>query len=171
MNNLGKFNKQSVYRTSSEVYCSPFEGKACPLPSGTATLELDAVAPLRVFTCKRGGDVIYRHTTDVFLLLHKKDVIERMGPDIKSYFGEPSKASVIQQTIDGMTDEQIFDSIRSRYIQSPAELKAWSEMMLDEAKALKAKAQTLIEEESARVAEEQAKLQTQSASSVEQKTD
>ena len=38
--------------------------------------------------------------------------------------------------MDQMSDSQILDTIKSRHLQSPSELIAWSEYLMDQAKAI-----------------------------------
>lgn len=81
----------------------------------------------------------YRYCSDVRLILHQKDIAKRFGVDfanrLQDRFG---KASQFQQQVDGLSDSDILGMVRSRYIQSPSELKSYSELLLSEASKLKA---------------------------------
>lgn len=157
MSTLGKFNKQSLQRIANcELYNNPCKHESCSLPENTATLQLDAIAPLRVMSIQRGEDKCHRLTSDVFLLLHKEDVLKRLGGSLDKYFGEPVKASSFQQAIDGMSDEQIFETIRPRYIQSPAEIKARSDMINEEAEKIEKQAKDLFEDAAQQAAQQAA---------------
>ena len=53
------------------------------------------------------------------------------------------KSSSLQSQMDQMSDAQILDTIKSRHLQSPSELVAWSEYLIDQAKAVEQEAERL----------------------------
>ena len=46
--------------------------------------------------------------------------------------------------MDHMSDAQILDPIKSRHLQSPSELIAWSEYLIDQAKTVEQEAERLV---------------------------
>ena len=71
------------------------------------------------------------------------------------------KSSAIQSQMDQLSDAQILDTIKSRHLQSPSELIAWSEHLMEQAKEIEREA----EREAERIALE--KQAQEEASSVE----
>ena len=83
------------------------------------------------------------------MLLHAADMAKKYGPGfVQSMIDmRRPKSSALQFQMDQMSDAQILDTIKSRHLQSPSELIAWSEYLVDQAKA--------IEDEASRIALEQ----------------
>ena len=71
------------------------------------------------------------------------------------------KSSALQSQMDQMSDAQILDTIKSRHLQSPSELIAWSEYLVEQAKDIEQEAERLAIEKEASAA----------ASSVESQSD
>ena len=92
-----------------------------------------------------------RYTSDVRLILHTKDLASRAGLTIASKFGQSKySASQIQQIMDKMSDDDLLATVRSRYVQAPSELIAWSKELSSYAEHLESQAQDLIEAEAVR---------------------
>lgn len=108
-----------------------------------------------------------RYTSDVRLILHNKDLASRAGISIASKFGESKQsASQIQQIMDKMSDDDLLATVRSRHIQAPSEIIAWSKELSAYAEHLESQAQELIEAETAKQeAEKAAAASAESASS------
>lgn len=87
-----------------------------------------------------------RIRSDVSMLLHAADMAKKYGTNfVQSMIDmRRPKSSSLQSQMDQMTDAQILDTVKSRHLQSPSELIAWSEYLLDQAK--------LIEDEASRLA-------------------
>lgn len=51
----------------------------------------------------------------------------------------------------GLTDEQMMETVKSRYLQSPSEVRAWFETLVDKADVVRSDYESLVEE--ARAAE------------------
>lgn len=90
-----------------------------------------------------------RIRSDVSMLLHAADMAKKYGTGfVQSMIDmRRPKSSALQSQMDQMSDAQILDTIKSRHLQSPSELIAWSEYLVDQAK--------LIEDEAERIALEQ----------------
>lgn len=98
-----------------------------------------------------------RYTSDVCLILHTKDLTSRAGLAVASKFGQSKQSSSqIQQIMDTMSDDDLLATVRSRYIQSPSELIAWSKELSAYAENLESEAQSLIENEIAKQEAEKA---------------
>lgn len=87
-----------------------------------------------------------RYTSDVRLILHTKDLASRAGLAVASKFGQSKQSpSSIQQIMDKMSDDDLLTTVRSRYVQSPSEIIAWSKDLSAYAEYLKSQAQELID--------------------------
>lgn len=91
-----------------------------------------------------------RYTSDVRLILHTKDLASRAGLAVASKFGQSKQsASQIQQIMDTMSDDDLLSTVRSRHIQTPSEIIAWSKELSAYAEHLESQAQDLIDAETA----------------------
>lgn len=103
-----------------------------------------------------------RIRSDVSMLLHAADMAKKYGLGFTQSMIDMRrpKSSALQSQMDQMSDAQILDTIKSRHLQSPSELIAWSEYLVDQAK--------VVEQEAERLALEKASVEA--ASSAESKT-
>lgn len=129
--------------------------------------EFDYTEELRVEIDDTDETRPVRYTSDVRLLLHTKDLASRAGLAIASKFGQSRQsASQIQQIMDKMSDDDLLATVRSRHIQSPSEIIAWSKDLSAYAEHLESQAQDLIDVENAKQdAEKTAAASADSASS------
>nr|DAV05263.1 MAG TPA: hypothetical protein [Microviridae sp.] len=130
--------------------CTPVrEVQICPI---CASSEPDVVLeelPTEPFRFERVGtedNEAIRIRSDVSMLLHAADMAKKYGTGfVKSMIEmRRPKSSSLQSEMDLMSDAQILDTIKSRHLQSPSELIAWSEYLTDQAKS--------IEDEASRIA-------------------
>ena len=113
--------------------------------------EFDSTEELRVEINETDEIPSVRYTSDVRLILHTKDLASRAGLTIASKFGQSrNSASQIQQIMDKMSDDDLLATVRSRHIQSPSEILAWSKELAVHAEALENEAQSLIDAENAK---------------------
>lgn len=113
--------------------------------------EFDCTEELRVEIDDTDETRPVRYTSDVRLILHTKDLASRAGLAIASKFGQSKQsASQIQQIMDKMSDDDLLATVRSRYVQSPSEIIAWSKELSAYAEHLESQAQELIEAETAK---------------------
>lgn len=113
--------------------------------------EFDSTEELRVEIDETDEDCPVRYTSDVRLILHTKDLASRAGLTIASKFGQSrNSASQIQQIMDKMSDDDLLSTVRSRHVQSPSEIIAWSKELAAHAEVLEHEAQSLIEAENAK---------------------
>lgn len=133
-------------------YKSVREVQLCPI---CASSEPDIVLeelPTESFRFEKIGteeNEAVRIRSDVSMLLHATDMAKKYGTGfVQSMIDmRRPKSSALQFQMDQMSDAQILDTVKSRHLQSPSELIAWSEYLADQAKA--------IEDEASRIAFEQ----------------
>jgi hypothetical protein len=119
--------------------------------------EFDCTEELRVEIDDTDESRPVRYTSDVRLILHTKDLASRAGFAIASKFGQNKQsASQIQQIMDKMSDDDLLATVRSRHVQSPSEIIAWSKELSAYAENLESRAQELIDVENARQEAEKA---------------
>lgn len=159
---VGKFNSLNGLEQSSEL--SPnVEPDAFAIAP-----QFDSTEQLRVEIDDTDESRPVRYTSDIRLILHNKDLAARAGVDVASKFGQSKQSpSQIQQIMDTMSDEDLLATVRSRYIQSPSEILAWSKELSAYAENLEAQAQSLIEVETAKQEAEKATAASAGASSDE----
>lgn len=159
---LGKFNTLNSLEQGSglipNVVADAFAVAPC----------FDSTEELRVEIDESDETRPVRYTSDVRLILHTKDLVSRAGLAVASKFGQSRQsASQIQQIMDTMSDDDLLATVRSRYIQSPSELIAWSKDLSAYAENLEAQAQDLIEAETAKQEAEKAAAASADAASAE----
>ena len=76
------------------------------------------------------------------MLLHAKDTANKIGVEGLRYLSESrrTKTSAIQSQFDQMDDQLLLDTVKSRHLQSPAEILAWSESLTQVAHDLEVRA-------------------------------
>ena len=128
--------------------------------------EFDCTEELRVEIDDTDETRPVRYTSDVRLILHTKDLASRAGLAIASKFGQArNSASQIQQIMDTMSDDDLLATVRSRHVQSPSEIIAWSKELSAHAEVLEHEAQSLIEAENAKQEAEKVAAADSSAAS------
>lgn len=131
------------------------EVQICPI---CASSEPDIVLeelPTEPFRFEKNGtedNEYIRIRSDVSMLLHAADMAKKYGSGfVQSMIDRRRpKSSAIQSQMDQMSDDQILDTIKSRHLQSPSELIAWSEYLVDQAKAVEQEAERLALEKDAK---------------------
>ena len=113
--------------------------------------EFDSTEQLRVEIDDTDETCPVRYTSDVRLILHTKDLSSRAGLAVASKFGQGKQSpSQIQQIMDTMSDDDLLATVRSRHIQAPSEIIAWSKDLSAYAENLEVQAQELIDAETAK---------------------
>lgn len=130
--------------------------------------EFDSTEQLRVEIYDNEEDCPVRYTSDIRLILHTKDLASRAGLAVASKFGQSKQsASQIQQIMDKMSDDDLLATVRSRHIQAPSEIIAWSKELSAYAESLESQAQELIDAENAKQEAEKAAAASAGAASSE----
>lgn len=127
-----------------------FVRKVCLCPI-CASSEPDIVLnplPTEPFRFEKVGtkeNEVVRIRSDVSMLLHATDMAKKYGSGfVQSMIDmRRPKSSSIQSQMDQMSDAQILDTVKSRHLQSPSELIAWSEYLVDQAKSIEDEASRL----------------------------
>lgn len=110
--------------------------------------QFDSTEELRVEIDDTDESRPVRYTSDVRLILHTKDLASRAGLAVASKFGQSKRSSSqIQQIMDTMSDDDLLATVRSRHIQAPSEIIAWSKELSAYAEHLESQAQELIDAE------------------------
>lgn len=142
---VGKFNSLNVLEQGSGLIpdVSPDAFAVAP--------EFDSTEQLRVEIYDNEETCPVRYTSDIRLILHTKDLASRAGVAVVSKFGQDSRStSQIQQIMDKMSDDDLLATVRSRHIQAPSEIIAWSKELSAYAENLESQAQELIDAETAK---------------------
>ena len=124
--------------------------------------------PTELFRFEKVGseeDEFIRIRSDVSMLLHAVDMAKKYGTGfVQSMIDmRRPKSSAIQSQMDQMSDAAILDTVKSRHLQSPSELIAWSEYLVEQAKDIEQEAERLsLEREDSAVAASSSETQSQS---------
>lgn len=148
---IGKFNSLNCLEQGSELIpdVSPDAFAVAP--------EFDSTEQIRVEVYDNEEDCPVRYSSDVRLILHTKDLASRAGLAVASKFGQRNQSSSqIQQIMDGMSDDDLLATVRSRHIQAPSEIIAWSKELSAYAENLEAQTQALLDAENAKQEAEEA---------------
>jgi hypothetical protein len=159
---IGKFNNLNSLEQGSGLIPNVGPDAFAVAPQFDSTEELRMEIDETDETCP------VRYTSDVRLILHTKDLASRTGLAIASKFGQGKQsASQIQQIMDTMSDDDLLATVRSRHIQAPSEIIAWSKDLSAYAETLEAQAQDLIDTEIAKQEAEKADAASAGAASSE----
>lgn len=159
---IGKFNSLESLGQSSGLVPNVAPDAFAVAP------EFDCTEKLRVEIDDTDESRPVRYTSDVRLILHTKDLASRAGIAVASKFGQSKQsASQIQQIMDKMSDDDLLTTVRSRHVQSPSEIIAWSKELSVYAEHLESQAQELIDAENAKQEAEKADAASANAASSE----
>lgn len=148
---IGKFNNLNSLEQGSKLIPN-----VSPDAFAVAS-EFDSTEQLRVEIDDTDETRPVRYTSDVRLILHTKDLASRSGLAVASKFGQSNQsASQIQQIMDRMSDDDLLATVRSRHVQAPSEIIAWSKELSAYAENLESQAQELIDVENAKQEAEKA---------------
>lgn len=111
-----------------------------------------SIRPIDTLLRRENEDGSYRIVADVTLLFNEDRIINDLGEDnlrnlVRSMQTNPSSPYIDSS----LTDEQMMETIKSRYLQSPSEVRAWLETLVDKADVVRSDYESLVEE--ARAAE------------------
>lgn len=123
----------------------------CASSEPDIVLEKLPTEPFRFEKVGTEENEVIRIRSDVSMLLHAADMAKKYGSGfVQSMIDmRRPKSSAIQSQMDQMSDAQILDTIKSRHLQSPSELLAWSEYLVDQAKVIEDEATRIALEEKA----------------------
>lgn len=159
---IGKFNNMNGLEQGSGLIPNVEPDAFAVAP------EFDSTEQLRVEIDDTDESRPVRYTSDVRLILHTRDLASRAGVAVASKFGQSKQSpSQIQQIMDTMSDDDLLTTVRSRHVQAPSEIIAWSKQLSAYAEKLESEAQALIDTEIAKQEEEKAAAASAEASSSE----
>lgn len=159
---IGKFNSLNSLEQGSGLIPNVDSDSFAVAP------EFDSTEELRLEIDDSDETRPVRYTSDVRLILHTKDLASRAGLAVASKFGQSRQSSSqIQQIMDKMSDDDLLATVRSRHVQSPSEIIAWSKDLSAYAENLEAQAQDLIASETAKQEAEKAAAAPANAASSE----
>lgn len=139
---IGKFNSLNSLGQGSELIPNVTPDVFAVAP------QIDSTEELRVEIDETDETRPVRYTSDIRLILHTKDLASRAGLAVASKFGQNKQSvSQVQQIMDKMSDEDLLATVRSRHIQAPSEIIAWSKELSSYAESLESQAQALIDAE------------------------
>ena len=103
-------------------------------------VEIDPVSKFCIESVGEGDDRCYRYRSDISMLLHAKDTANKIGVEGLRYLSESrrTKTSAIQSQLDQMDDGLLLSTVKSRHLQSPSEILAWSQQLTAIAQDLEA---------------------------------
>lgn len=112
-------------------------------------VEIDPVSKFCIESTGEGDDICYRYRSDISMLLHAKDTANKIGVEGLRYLSESrrTKTSAIQSQLDQMDDELLLSTVKSRHLQSPSEILAWSQSLTAIAQDLEAGVVSKIQEQ------------------------
>lgn len=144
------------------------EVQICPICSSSEpdiVLEELPTEPFRFEKIGTEENEAVRIRSDVSMLLHAADMAKKYGAGFVQSMIEMHrpKSSRLQSQMDLMSDDQILDTVKSRHLQSPSELIAWSEYLIDQAKSIEDEASRIVlEKESEDSSQEHESSESQS---------
>lgn len=142
---IGKFNSLECLEQGSELIPNVAPDAFAVAP------QFDSTEELRVEIDDSDESRPVRYTSDVRLLLHVKDLASRAGIAVASKFGQGSQSpSQIQTMMDTMSDDDLLSTVRSRHIQAPSEIVAWSKELSAYAERLESQVQKMIDADNAK---------------------
>lgn len=125
----------------------------CPICASSEPDIMLEELPTEPFRFEKNGteNEYIRIRSDVSMLLHAADMAKKYGTNfVQSMIDmRRPKSSAIQSQMDHMSDTQILDTIKSRHLQSPSELIAWSEYLVEQAKEIEQEAERITLEKEA----------------------
>lgn len=112
-------------------------------------VEIDPVSKFCIEIAGEAEDKCYRYRSDISMLLHAKDTANKIGIEGLRYLSESrrTKTSAIQSQLDQMDDELLLSTVKSRHLQSPSEILAWSQSLTAIAQDLEASVVSKIREQ------------------------
>lgn len=145
------------------------EVQICPICASSEpdiVLEELPTEPFRFEKIGTEEDSAVRIRSDVSMLLHAADMAKKYGSGfVQSMIDmRRPKSSALQSRMDQMSDAQILDTVKSRHLQSPSELIAWSEYLVEQAKDIEREVERLAIEKEAAEASSSVESQSEATS-------
>lgn len=111
------------------------------------------IRPIDNLIRRENADGSYRVVSDVTLLFNEDRLLNDLGEDNLRNLVRSMQTNPASPYVDlGLTDEQLMETVKSRYLQSPSEVRAWLEQLVDKAEIARSDYETLVEEANAAAA-------------------
>jgi hypothetical protein len=139
----------------------------CPICSSSEPDIVLEELPTEQFRFEKNGTEegeYVRIRSDISMLLHAADMAKKYGSNfVQSMIDmRRPKSTSLQSQMDQMSDSQILDTVKSRHLQSPSELIAWSQHLLDLANSVEQEAERIsLESESQSVESQSVESQSE----------
>lgn len=161
---MGFFNKNN--KSAEDIVSSVDSSITDLIPSNAVVPEFSEIEPLRFISVQLGEDstdVGLYYVSDVFLLLNAERILNTLGEDTYRHLLNSLgtyKASQTSALRAQLSDDDMLDSHKSRYIQSASDMRSYTNELTERFSTLKSALQ-------AQIAEQQAVLQAQEQSTSE----
>lgn len=121
------------YRTIDRAECFSAKSFFPLVREGEVALDIDNVDLFRIekVECLAENESYIRIRSDISMLFHAESTAKKIGVEGFRYLSESRrmKTSSVQDVMDTMPTELILDTIKSRHLQHPSELLAFSEQL------------------------------------------
>lgn len=121
------------YRMVDRAECFSAKSFFPLVREGEVTLDIDNVDLFRIekVECINEDESYIRVRSDISMLFHAESTAKKIGVEGFRYLSESRrmKTSSTQNVMDNMPTELILDTIKSRHLQHPSELLAFSEQL------------------------------------------
>lgn len=111
------------------------------------------IRPIDNLIRRENADGSYRIVSDVTLLFNEDRLLNDLGEDNLRNLVRSMQTNPASPYVDlGLSDEQLMETVKSRYLQSPSEVRGWLEQLVDKAEIVRSDHETLVEEANAAAA-------------------
>lgn len=111
------------------------------------------IRPIDDLIRRENADGSYRVVSDVTLLFNEDRLLNDLGEDNLRNLVRSMQTNPASPYVDlGLTDEQLMETVKSRYLQSPSEIRGWLEQLVDKAEIVRSDYEALVEEANAAAA-------------------
>lgn len=120
-----------------------------------------AIRPIDNLIRRENADGSYRVVSDVTLLFNEDRLLNDLGEDNLRNLVRSMQTNPASPYVDlGLSDEQLMETVKSRYLQSPSEVRGWIEQLVDKAEIVRSDYEALVEEANAAAAAASAASET-----------
>lgn len=114
---------------------------------------VSSIRPIDNLIRRENADGSYRVVSDVTLLFNEDRLLNDLGEDNLRNLVRSMQTNPASPYVDlGLSDEQLMETVKSRYLQSPSEVRGWLERLVDKAEIVHSDYEALVEETNAAAA-------------------
>lgn len=111
------------------------------------------IRPIDNLIRRENVDGSYRVVSDVTLLFNEDRLLNDLGEDNLRNLVRSMQTNPASPYVDlSLSDEQLMETVKSRYLQSPSEVRGWLEQLVDKAEIVRSDYEALVEEANAAAA-------------------